>query len=269
MVDMAPRIAKKKWAKFYGIISKSGDVELAARKSRIGTNQTARMMATYPNVKRKVHNALASYRKKVDEGRIGHDRPGRPKVTFSEATKERFLYCLGEMGSVRGAANAVGVSTGSLYRLKEREPDFAAAWDVAAKRGENVAIIAGPWARREQEFTDALPNFRWDMRAATDAAAIPVRLAEILHDRLTPRHVLAERHPALVVKATSTAANSNPLPPEIAEAEARLTPEMKRFLEVYDCDLPLEEAVARAKFSLDDVRAWQEENAYFGSATSD
>ncbi len=154
---MAPRIAKKKWAIFYAIISKSGDVELAARQSRIGTNQITRMIATYPNVRQKVHNALASYRKKVDEGRIGHDRPGRPKVTFSQATKERFLYCLGEMGSVRGAANAVGVSTGSLYRLKEREPDFATAWAVAAERGKNVEMIAGPWARREHRSFAQIP----------------------------------------------------------------------------------------------------------------
>jgi hypothetical protein len=206
---MAKRIPKKKWEQLFAIISKSGDVELAARISRIGTNQLARMMAKYPPIKQKVNNALASYQKKVLDGRIGHDRPGRPKQTLSEATKERFLYCLQEMGSVRAAANAIGVSTGSLYRLREREPDFAAAWEVATNRGESVEIIAGPWARRGREFTAALPKVGWDLEAAANAAGIPLRLAEILHDKLRPEAMVVQKSQPRV-SCSMAKPNSNP-----------------------------------------------------------
>ena len=108
---------------------------------------------------------------------------------MSEATKERFLYCLARTGSVRAATSIVGVNHSSLYRLKSREPDFKTAWDDAAEYGDGVYAIAGAWTRREREFTEALPRVGWDIEAAAQLAGIPVRLAAMINDRQKPERV--------------------------------------------------------------------------------
>ena len=183
---------KSNWRQFFAIVSKSGNFELAARQSRIGTNNARRKIAKSPALKRKLARAFNSYQQKIMNGKIGHDRVGRPSQTLSEATKERFLYCLAQTGSVRAATSIIGVNHSSLYRLKGREPDFKTAWDDAAEYGDSVHAIAGPWARREREFTDALPRVGWDIEAAAKLAGIPARLATMMHDRPKPERVTAK-----------------------------------------------------------------------------
>jgi hypothetical protein len=90
---------------------------------------------------------------------------------------------LRQTGSVRGAADVIGVHTGSLYRFKKREPAFATEWDRAAEHGAMVEKIARPWRQRQHDFFEALPRLGWKLEAAAEAAGIPTRLAEIASSR--------------------------------------------------------------------------------------
>ena len=46
-----------------------------------------------------------------------------------------FLTHLAQFGGVASAAKAAGISTRSAYRLRDRSPPFAAAWDDAIEEG--------------------------------------------------------------------------------------------------------------------------------------
>ena len=225
---------KSNWRKFFAIVSKSGNFDLAARQSRNGTNNAKRKIAKSPALKRKLANAFNSYQQKIMEGKIGHDRVGRPSQTLSEGTKEWFLYCLAQTGSVRAATSIIGVNHSSLYRLKGREPDFKTAWDNAAEYGDSVHAIAGPWARREREFTDALARVGWDIEAAAKLAGIPVRLATMIHDRPRPERVTAQsarrdHHPMEQPDRQTTTAELKA--EQTREYERRMTPEMRQVVE--------------------------------------
>src|SRR3546814_17673509 len=49
---------------------------------------------------------------------------------------------LAECGSVTEAARVVGKSTTNAYRLRQRSPDFAAAWDSALDRASALLEAA-------------------------------------------------------------------------------------------------------------------------------
>lgn len=60
-------------------------------------------------------------------------RPARTRAaaTWPLETRARFLEALAELGQVRAAARAVGVSPQSAYRLRRKSPAFARAWQDA------------------------------------------------------------------------------------------------------------------------------------------
>ena len=254
---------KSNWRQFFAIISKSGNFELAARQSRIGTNNARRKIANSPALQRKLARALKSYQQKVMDGKIGHDRVGRPRQTLSEATKERFLYCLAQTGSVRAATSIVGVNPSSLYRLQNREPDFMIAWHRAAEDGDGVQAIAGAWTRREREFADALPRVGWDVEAAAELAGIPARLATMMHDRPRPERVTVQsarpdHHPTKQPDKTTTAE----LKAEQArEYERRMTPQMRQVVECMKQKyLFRREAAAELNIPWEEAQLWENEN---------
>jgi hypothetical protein len=60
-------------------------------------------------------------------------RRGRPAVPAAQL--ETFLDRLGETASITAAARTAGLQRSTLYHLRERDPEFAACWDKAAKLG--------------------------------------------------------------------------------------------------------------------------------------
>ena len=274
------KFGRKQWAQFFAIVAKSGDVELAARKSRIGTDNINRMMAmpSYAWLKRGVERGLANYRKAVISGKIGHCRIGRPKLTLSDHTKERFLYALQQTGSIRAAASIIGENTGSLYRLRKREPAFAAAWDSAAEHGNAVELIAGQWHMREHDFSQALSRLEWNLEAAARAAGIPTRLATMIIDRIKPERVAEHvQSPPRTLnvnnnwQARRTVTAPEPSYAELkAEYEAsrlRLTPQMQLFIDAIRKRGDVAAAAAYAECTVDQVRAWRKANLFFSNST--
>src|SRR5688572_28853922 len=51
-----------------------------------------------------------------------------------------FLECLCEKGDVRGACARVGLSRQSAYKLRRRDPLFAAAWQVALQVAHDAKV---------------------------------------------------------------------------------------------------------------------------------
>src|SRR5690606_33895449 len=66
---------------------------------------------------------------------------------WTPALRERFLGHLSAGGDVRAAAARCGLSRQSVYKLRERDPAFARAWDAA---------LAGRPGRRAQVGPDEL-----------------------------------------------------------------------------------------------------------------
>lgn len=258
------RWADPKGRQFFAIVSKSGNVELAARQSRIGTNNAKRKIAKSPALKRKLARALESYQQKIMDGKIGHERVGRPSQTLSEATKERFLYCLAQTGSVRAATSIIDVSHSSLYRLKGREPDFKTAWDDAAEYGDSVYAIAGAWTRRERDFTDALPRVGWDIDAAAKLAGIPLRLATMIHDRPKPERVTTKskgRNPASMKQLDRETTAWEPKTEQMREYERRMTPQVQKVVErMKQKYITPQEAAAELNVPSEAVESWVKEN---------
>lgn len=59
------------------------------------------------------------------------------------------LACLSAVPDVRRACAAIGMSRQSAYRLRGRDPDFAAAWDDALRDGH---------AAMRRSFIEGLPE---------------------------------------------------------------------------------------------------------------
>ena len=60
------------------------------------------------------------------------------RIPPAEASKRRFLKCLAEYPSVLDASKRAKVSRTTMYALRDRHPEFAAAWDEARLRGTDV-----------------------------------------------------------------------------------------------------------------------------------
>lgn len=59
-------------------------------------------------------------------------QPCKPDLhQWTPALRARFLDHISTRGDVRAAAAACGLSRQSVYKLRWREPDFAAEWDAA------------------------------------------------------------------------------------------------------------------------------------------
>jgi hypothetical protein len=74
-------------------------------------------------------------------------RAPRPRHdSFCEERKQLFLVGLRRGDSVLGAAAAIGVASRTAYRHRERDPDFARAWDLACRMAK-VPLELAAFAR--------------------------------------------------------------------------------------------------------------------------
>ncbi|MEA3044207.1 MAG: hypothetical protein QOH47_2045 [Sphingomonadales bacterium] len=74
-------------------------------------------------------------------------RAPRPRHdSFCEERKQLFLVGLRRGDSVLAAAAAIGVSSRTAYRHRERDPDFARAWDLACRMAK-VPLELAAFAR--------------------------------------------------------------------------------------------------------------------------
>lgn len=64
-------------------------------------------------------------------GRFGPMVEDAPPNPFSDGQKRAWLAALARKGTVRGACAVSGVERGIIYYWRERDPEFAAAWEAA------------------------------------------------------------------------------------------------------------------------------------------
>lgn len=71
---------------------------------------------------------------------------GRPKIDridgFPERLRRKFLKLLIETGNVEQAARAIGRPTSTIYNARARDPNFRAAWAMAAQASHDRMIAA-------------------------------------------------------------------------------------------------------------------------------
>lgn len=70
-------------------------------------------------------------------------------VRWTRQARQAFLDLLRRTGNVSGAARAVGLSRSRAYQLRQRDREFAAAWDDAEQ--EAVDLLEGEARRRAAE----------------------------------------------------------------------------------------------------------------------
>jgi hypothetical protein len=58
------------------------------------------------------------------------------KLKLTESCQKRFLKALADTGRVGGAAAAAGTSRTQVYKLRQRNPLFAAAWQQALESSD-------------------------------------------------------------------------------------------------------------------------------------
>ena len=72
---------------------------------------------------------------------------------LTKQKKEQFLGVIRETANVRLAARACGMSRTNLYNERERDPDFAAAWDEAVEDAVDK-LEAEAWRRALEGFEE-------------------------------------------------------------------------------------------------------------------
>lgn len=101
--------------------------------------------------------------------------PRRPRLrSWTPALRRRFIDSLAMCGQVRPSAGVCGLSRQSVYRLRNRDPEFAAQWDAAVAgfrtavrhdimsglaRSIEVGLAAGAY---DQAFFDLLVEIAGD-----------------------------------------------------------------------------------------------------------
>ncbi|MFL9839962.1 hypothetical protein ABS767_03205 [Sphingomonas sp. ST-64] len=70
----------------------------------------------------------------TDAAQAPGDRTGK-RVRWTKAMREAFLDHLAATCNVKESAAVIGVIAGSVYRLRRRDPHFAAAWEEALALG--------------------------------------------------------------------------------------------------------------------------------------
>ena len=68
---------------------------------------------------------------------------------WTESRRAKLIECLSTTPDVRRACIAIGLSRQSAYRLRDRDPDFAAAWNDALREG-HIAV--------RRSFIEGLPE---------------------------------------------------------------------------------------------------------------
>src|SRR5579863_6501592 len=72
-------------------------------------------------------------------------------------TRQRFCSILADGGSVTSAAQAIDVSRAALYKARDADPEFAAAWDEAIESGTDA--LEDEAVRRAKNSSDTLLIF--------------------------------------------------------------------------------------------------------------
>ena len=72
-------------------------------------------------------------------------------------TRDRFCGILADGSSVTAAAEGIGVSRAALYKAREGDPDFAAAWDEAIESGTDA--LEDEAVKRAKNSSDTLLIF--------------------------------------------------------------------------------------------------------------
>lgn len=68
------------------------------------------------------------------------------RTKLTQETRAKFLELLREEPNIKRAAEAIGVSRGRLYELREEDPGFDAAWREALEDGADV-LESEAWRR--------------------------------------------------------------------------------------------------------------------------
>lgn len=110
------------------------------------------------------------------------------------------METLAQTGSITGSARAAGMQPSTFYRLRDRDPDFAEAWDDAEEEAydalitaarqraihgvEKPMVSAGKLVCRVQEYSDGLMSKLLDKTAPRRRRAVeradPVDPAEVI-----------------------------------------------------------------------------------------
>jgi hypothetical protein len=90
--------------------------------------------------------------------RTSSSAPKRVYVRMTRWRRRRFLMLLAECGTVRVAADLAGVGIGAVYRLRKKEPGFAAEI-VAAKAAASARLAA----RRDDGSDSPFPEERGEL----------------------------------------------------------------------------------------------------------
>ena len=80
---------------------------------------------------------------------------------WTEVRRANLIACLSATPDVRRACAMVGLSRQSAYRLRGRDPDFAAAWDDALRKAH---------AASRRAFIDGLPEHLRRMLSASSTS---------------------------------------------------------------------------------------------------
>lgn len=87
-----------------------------------------------------------------------HKRKRVPR--FTRARRDAFLHALSLRGCVRDACEAVGVGRRTVYEHRERDPEFAAAWEQALEdAADRLEAVAWERATAEKRPSDTLLIF--------------------------------------------------------------------------------------------------------------
>ncbi|HYG29542.1 MAG TPA: hypothetical protein VD887_04935 [Allosphingosinicella sp.] len=95
------------------------------------------------------------------------------RVKFTPARRETFLAHFAATGDETAAAAKAGVSTDTVYRLRRRDPDFAAAWQAALE-----AAVTKLDAELVRQRLAAVERMRAAVEAGAVAALDPEQAAE-------------------------------------------------------------------------------------------
>lgn len=124
-----------------------------------------------------------------------------------------FLWCISEGLTVRDACSRAGVGYSSVFAERDRNPDFAAAWEEAIRCGHDV--FEGIAAERAKEKSDLLMMFILKSRDPgrfNDKAQ--GQKGKELHIEITHRYPDKESLPVIEVQSRSVTPDSHQLTDE-------------------------------------------------------
>jgi hypothetical protein len=130
---------------------------------------------------------------------------------FSAAKQKAFLDCFASTCNVRMSAEAAGVDTTTVYRLRRKSKSFQDAWEAAQEQG--YAALEADLVRRARELLDGIET---DDDAAQRMSGMDAKLA----------HALLQRHRQSMGQAPG---DILPKRSDLSEATKRLEKVMRRM----------------------------------------